>query len=253
MAIGYRRSIKGYNAGLSDGARRLRALGIDTSDPDLTLLLFMGQKTADGRLKDLSQYGNHGTIYGATLHPAKKYYMRQNGVNEPIGSYYFDGIDDFVEFQPSPSLLNGYDGVSISVVAGGGQISDYSGFWNESGSYDNRFMLFKRQQAMVQWIVDGATQTATTDMLDLSGFNHFFAKIKPDDEIAIWVNGKKEATLTIGSPLIIYNYNVKWVGKGYSTTYYHYGQIRYLARYSRAFTDAEIKKEYEMLRPLLEE
>lgn len=62
-------------------------------DPDVVLTYDMENLTADGRMKDLSGHGNHGTISGPTDVMGKVGRARQ-----------FDGIADYVEVPDSSSL-----------------------------------------------------------------------------------------------------------------------------------------------------
>ena len=63
----------------------------------------------NGNANDLSGNGNHGTVHNATLTADR------NG--NPNGAYDFNGVDSFIDFPASPSLLEVFNSQQVTVTA----------------------------------------------------------------------------------------------------------------------------------------
>ncbi len=59
-----------------------------------------------GNANDVTAYGNNGTVYGATL--------VQDRFGNPNSAYYFDGVNDYIEFTATPSIKPATFPISVS-------------------------------------------------------------------------------------------------------------------------------------------
>jgi len=184
---------------------------------------------------DQSQYGNDGTIYGAT---------RVRGI---IGkALSFDGVDDYVDCGD----IDAIDGASeITVTAwakwGGaaGGLIDPREFHRKQNVY--AFGGGWKDHKARFWIYDGAWKNSGDSITDIDDGNwHFVVGVYDGEYIRLYVNGVEESNVYIGATTLYANANHVFIGSSGGSGEFWNGIIDEVRIYSRALSEKEIKTLY---------
>ncbi len=226
----------------------LAALGLSSQDLSNGLLLYYD---FNGNANDISGNGMHATVYGATLTNDKE--------GNPNSAYYFDGVDDFIEF-PNDNSLKPQLPVTISCYV---KVEDFSSY-SHHRFFNTDFALNTYTGVMLSLGEDGAIafnygdgkanitgyQSRRTGQTPAGVFNigewvHIVAIARGVEDFDIYVNCQKQPLTYsgIGGDLA-YSGNPGVLGKHDQVTtdpLYFKGSIDEVRYWNRALSPTEIE------------
>jgi hypothetical protein len=132
----------------------------DVTWPSGASLLVTNQVTSDGKLKDLSGNGNHGTINGATP------------IDGPWGKcWYFDGIDDVINFGDVCNDVFGVTDFSLVAIFNTVYYNDLQGIITKRNSlyYSAAtcgLYVYNNAAKIANFIIGTGNENETSDAID---------------------------------------------------------------------------------------
>jgi len=184
---------------------------------------------------DQSQYGNDGTIYGAT---------RVRGI---IGkALSFDGVDDYVDCGD----IDDVDGASEITVTAWVKWGGAAGGLTAAREFHRKNNVYafgggwKDHKARF-WIHDGTWKNSGDSITDIDdGSWYFIAGVYDGEYLRLYVNGVEESNNYIGSTTLSANIEHVIVGSSKGTGEFWNGIIDEVRIYNRALSEKEIKTLY---------
>ncbi len=195
------------------------------------LWLDMETFTSGNILREMSGYQNTGTLSGTT--------PIQGKVGKALK---FNGISDYVSVSDSSSLeisnaitLTAW--VRMDGLPGGG----YGGIWfDQATTYRSRVLIPSDGSVLAQFNIGGVDQSfgTATGLVPTGTFTHIAYTYDGTTE-RIYVNGVPRANHTISGGLAI-GTSARFIGKGFSNTYYFNGVIDEVTVYNRALSAPDV-------------
>jgi len=198
-------------------------------------------------VKDLSKWGNNGTISGATWNSSGRYQ----------GAYSFDGLDDYVSVTDASSL--DYRDMTISVwvkpsgfgcpvapycenmIVGKDDVGS-----NREFTFGTTNATYKNVLSFDHWFSGGSHNAVTsTTNITVDGWYQLVGSIQSNGVFTIYVNGVNESSAITTENLANKAVNLT-IGKRHESSYpYPFnGTIDEVRIWNRSLSGAEVKQQY---------
>lgn len=193
-----------------------------------------------GNANDMSGWGNHGTVNGATL--------TTDRFGNPNGAYSFDGVNSYVQISNPPRNYDKEITVSWWVNANSFQIGAGIGQSQANVPSSGTWLMHGNVDRSIIWYVnDNGTwrQTPNSPILS-SGWHHIVGTAKADS-LRLYVNGTLVAKTTgISNRIFFDQSSVIQIGKDvrYASGRWLNGSIDDVQIFERALTPSEIQALY---------
>ena len=201
----------------------------------------VGYYTFDGNAQDMSGYNNDGVVSGATL--------TTDRLNQDSTSYYFDGINDYVDINHSTSL-NDYLNTGELTIS----------YWINPDIGSTRDVIAKRPPAnnggfLVQAnpnqmgydhdIYTNAGWKFVVIPYTQNQWQHIVFSAKANDAIRVYKNGVLSGSLSLsGNTFVGTTSNLRLMANSMAIELFQKGKLDQLQIFSRKLTDAEIQALY---------
>lgn len=203
----------------------------------------VAQYTFTGNAYDSSGYGNHGTVFGATL--------TADRLGNPGSAYRFDGMNDYIDCGKGSATLfdsaSGFTFAAWMMYSGlptfgaiAARHDDRSGTFNYAMGVANGKLVFWADQAYV-----GSFPLQSGISLAEDQWYHVVG-VYDNKAMAVYVNGREEGTALFsysGAGDSAARFRIGNTGQwpGYPDNRYFNGVIDDLAVYNRALTPDEVR------------
>ena len=208
-------------------------------------LIFHAPLDGEHLAKDVTPYGNDGTVYGAVLSDGIK--------GESEGSYAFDGTDDYIDLTTTDNLdITG--SFTISLYAKIDVIKTWAtpimkGYQSTNKGYG----LLVGSGSIYGGINDGTNKITTPSVeLSIGEYHHVVFSVDRDTTETEWltIDGVKTSTTDISVVGNISNTYQMFIGKNLSGSVdYYNGSLSDVRIYNRVLSTDEITLLYDSYRP----
>jgi hypothetical protein len=207
---------------------------------DIPLTGLVAYYPFDGDANDASGNANHGIVNGATLA-----LDRWGIVNS---AYHFDGEDDWVKIENSPSLnIHGSTGISICVWIKAEIFSSTQGIvskWGRRGAEDNQFTMQAKNDALLFQLSDEPTAIRSQTRLQRDIWYFIIGMYDfENQEIRISINGILDNAKSLEFSIWDTDQYLE-IGREAEINTFFQGLIDDIRIYDRALSDEEIQALY---------